>query len=217
MTPANLRRTIYGRVSRYRLDEYLQLFDFPPPNISAEKRFSTTVPLQRLFLMNSDFIQAESELLVKRVDDAGDTTAKIRKLYQLIYGRDPSQKEIELGIGYLKNEPMQEYLEKKAAAAADAEKASRAAAGQKDKLGALKNASMQGPDADGAPGGADKAVPSIGGPESEMGEGMMAGVKNSAERPGHVSNSAKDVKYKPTALGRYAKVLLSASEFIYID
>src|SRR5579871_1669158 len=61
LTPAFTRRTVYGKVSRYKLDEYLQLFDFPTPNISAEKRFTTTVPLQRLFLMNSDFIQVESE------------------------------------------------------------------------------------------------------------------------------------------------------------
>ena len=215
LTPAYTRRTIYGRVSRYRLDEYLQLFDFPPPNISAEKRFSTTVPLQRLFLMNSDFIQAESEMLVKRVDDAGDTTAKIRKLYQLIYGRDPSEKEIELGLHYIKSEPMQEYLEQKSVAAAEAEKASRAAADKKDKLGSVKNVVFKGPDADGNPGGADKEVPALS--DAEMGEGMMAGVMNSAERPGRVGNSPKDVKYRPTALGRYAKVLLSSSEFIYID
>ena len=59
LTPDYQRRTVYGKVSRYKLDAYLQLFDFPPPNISAEKRFTTTVPLQRLFLMNSDFVQLE--------------------------------------------------------------------------------------------------------------------------------------------------------------
>jgi len=52
LTPAYKRRTVYGKVSRYKLDTYLQTFDFPSPNISAEKRFTTTVPLQRLFLMN---------------------------------------------------------------------------------------------------------------------------------------------------------------------
>ena len=61
LTPDFHRRTVYGQVSRYKLDAYLQLFDFPPPNISAEKRFTTTVPLQRLFLMNSDFMQLEAE------------------------------------------------------------------------------------------------------------------------------------------------------------
>src|SRR5207302_3794985 len=31
LSPAFTRRTIYGKVSRYKLDEYLQLFDFPAP------------------------------------------------------------------------------------------------------------------------------------------------------------------------------------------
>ncbi|HEV3059827.1 MAG TPA: PSD1 and planctomycete cytochrome C domain-containing protein, partial [Vicinamibacterales bacterium] len=56
LTPASTRRTLYGKVSRYSLDSYLQLFDFPSPAQSAEKRFTTTVPLQRLFFMNSDFM-----------------------------------------------------------------------------------------------------------------------------------------------------------------
>jgi hypothetical protein len=63
LSPAMTRRTVYGKVSRYKLDEYLQLFDFQSPNISAERRFTTTVPQQRLFLMNSDFVQLESEEL----------------------------------------------------------------------------------------------------------------------------------------------------------
>src|SRR5262249_40087622 len=39
LKPDYTRRTVYGKVSRYRLDDYLQLFDFPSPNLSAEKRF----------------------------------------------------------------------------------------------------------------------------------------------------------------------------------
>ena len=40
LTPDFTRRTVYGKVSRYKLDEYLQLFDFPAAKISAEKRFT---------------------------------------------------------------------------------------------------------------------------------------------------------------------------------
>ncbi len=113
LSPAFTRRTVYGKVSRYKLDEYLQLFDFPAPNISAEKRFTTTVPQQRLFLMNSDFMQAESEELAKRVAGEPDNRSRIRKVYQLVYGRDPSEEEIKLGIDYLHAEPMREYEENK--------------------------------------------------------------------------------------------------------
>ena len=113
LTPAFTRRTVYGKVSRYKLDEYLQLFDFPAPNISAEKRFTTTVPLQRLFLMNSDFMQAEAEQLAKRVAAEPDNRSRIRKAYLLVYGRDPSEQEIKLGIEYLHAEPMREFEENK--------------------------------------------------------------------------------------------------------
>src|SRR5262249_53682903 len=113
LPPAMTRRTVYGRVSRYKLDEYLQLFDFPTPSISAEKRFTTTVPLQRLFLMNSDFMQVESEALVKRIAGEPDNRARIRKAYQIVYGRDPSEEEVKLGIAYLHEEPMKEYEENK--------------------------------------------------------------------------------------------------------
>src|ERR1700734_836631 len=113
LTPDFKGRTVYGKVSRYKLDAYLQLFDFPPPNISAEKRFTTTVPLQRLFLMNSDFIQVESEELAKRVATEPDNRTRIHKVYMLAYGREPSEDEVKLGLEYLHTEPLREYEENK--------------------------------------------------------------------------------------------------------
>src|SRR5262249_9647195 len=93
LTPDFNRRTIYGKVSRYKLDQYLQLFDFPAATISAEQRFSTSVPLQRLFFMNSDFIQQQAELLARRVASESDGTARIRKAYRLVLGRIPTEAE----------------------------------------------------------------------------------------------------------------------------
>src|SRR5207248_10920315 len=84
--------------------------------ISAEKRFTTTVPLQRLFLMNSDFMQVEAEELAKRVAGEPDNRARIKKAYLLAYGRQPSESEIKLGLDYLHAEPMREYEENKKAA-----------------------------------------------------------------------------------------------------
>ena len=37
LTPSFDRRTVYGKVSRYKLDDFLQLFDFPSPNLSARE------------------------------------------------------------------------------------------------------------------------------------------------------------------------------------
>ena len=99
-------------MSRYKLDAYLQLFDFPPPNISAEKRFTTTVPLQRLFLMNSDFVQLEAEALYKRFA-ANRQSRPHPQALQPGYNRDPKEAEIQMGLDYLRTEPAKEYEESK--------------------------------------------------------------------------------------------------------
>ncbi len=115
LTPAYNRRTVYGKISRYRLDEYLQLFDFPSPNLSAEKRFTTNVPLQRLFFMNSDFVQQQAELLARRIESEPTNAARIGKAYRMIFGRAPSEAELNTGIEYIRAEPLQSYEERKVA------------------------------------------------------------------------------------------------------
>ena len=61
----NNRRTLYGEVSRFQVDEFLQTFDFPNPSLSAERRYTTNVPGQSLYFMNSPFVRRQAELLVK--------------------------------------------------------------------------------------------------------------------------------------------------------
>jgi mono/diheme cytochrome c family protein len=114
LTPLASRRTIYGKVSRYRLDEFLQLFDFPSPMQSAEKRFTTNVPLQRLFLMNSDFMQQQAERLAERVSAEPTDSARIQKAYRIIFGRAPTPEELKAGQEFLQSEPMKQYEEKRA-------------------------------------------------------------------------------------------------------
>ncbi len=57
----NYRRTVYCKISRYRLDNFLQVFDYPNPSFTAEQRFTTNVPLQRLYFMNSSFVYKQAE------------------------------------------------------------------------------------------------------------------------------------------------------------
>ncbi len=219
LTPSFTRRTVYGRVSRYKLDEYLQLFDFPTPSISAEKRFTTTVPLQRLFLMNSDFMQVESEALAKKVAGEPDNRARIRKAYSLVYNREPSEEEIKLGLEYLQTEPLREYEESKKKPADGDSKGGRggrggtgtetapAAANTPGQANAPAPANAPGPQAE--PGAGDGPEP---GGEMPMGAAMMAGMGGRGGRGG-----PSQVKYDPTAWGRFAKILLSSSEFLFIN
>jgi hypothetical protein len=228
LTPDYHRRTIYGHVSRYKLDAYLQLFDFPPPNISAEKRFTTTVPLQRLFLMNSDFVQLEAEALYKRVAAEPDNRARIRKLYTLVYGRDPKEAEIQIGLDYLKTEPIKEYEESKNKAKEKEKEKDKKAEEAEEKPPATEGSAPTTTDAKPAmpktkaaeaesDSTADALMPDEAampaGPNAEMGMGMMAGV------PGARRGPAKpvEIKYEATIWGRYAKLLLSSTEFIFIN
>lgn len=228
LRPDMLRRTVYGKVSRYKLDEYLQLFDFPSPLISAEKRFTTTVPLQRLFLMNSDFMQIQAEELAKRVAAEADNPARIRKLYQLALGRAPTPAEVNLGLEYIKTEPLREYEERKKKKEEEAnrkpEKPEKTEGEKPESKDAMPTTDLTAatPAVAAKPAGAE-----IGGTEAPaepppgvaamgmgpMGMGMMGGMG----RRGPGGAAPPEIKYEPTAWGRYAKVLLSSSEFLFIN
>ncbi len=101
----NDRRTVYCKVSRYRLDNFLQVFDFPNPSFTAEQRFSTNVPLQRLFFMNSSFVYRQAQRLARRVYDEGNDEARIRKAYRLLYGRFPTDAEMKAGLDFVRANP----------------------------------------------------------------------------------------------------------------
>ncbi|MDP7048342.1 MAG: DUF1549 and DUF1553 domain-containing protein, partial [Verrucomicrobiota bacterium] len=52
----NVRRTVYARVSRKKLNDMLMQFDYPDPNVHAAKRSATTTAMQKLFVMNNRFM-----------------------------------------------------------------------------------------------------------------------------------------------------------------
>ena len=97
----NHARTAYGFVSRRKLDTVMGLFDFPNPNNTSDTRTETNVPLQRLFFLNSEFVQAESKALVARVAGIPDEAWKIERAYRLVFQRSPSAEERRLAEEYL--------------------------------------------------------------------------------------------------------------------
>jgi mono/diheme cytochrome c family protein len=99
--PCNLRRTVYGFVSRRRLEGTLALFDFPNPMSTSDSRIPTATPLQQLFFLNSTFIQDRARSLAGRVASAGENRARIEEAYRLLFQRRPSGEEIAAGLEYL--------------------------------------------------------------------------------------------------------------------
>ncbi|MFN7928042.1 MAG: PSD1 and planctomycete cytochrome C domain-containing protein [Blastocatellia bacterium] len=205
LTPQSTRRTLYGKVSRYKLDDYLQLFDFPSPNISAEQRFTTNVPLQRLFFMNSDFVQQQAELLAQKLDGEPSREARIQKAYRLIFGRAATPEEVKLGLEYVRSEPLKEYEDRKKAD--EEKKQAKEKADEEKKKDAEKKEMTDKPK---EPSVIAPLMPAM--PMDP--NGMMAGMMPPA--PGAKPDDKKPI-LPVTTWGRYIKVLLSSTEFIFIN
>jgi hypothetical protein len=95
------RRTLYSFVSRQKPDPTLAMFDFPNPNVSAERRIPTSTPLQGLYFLNSDFVAARASAFARLLAGEPDDAARIRKAYRILYYREPVREEIQLGIEYV--------------------------------------------------------------------------------------------------------------------
>jgi hypothetical protein len=108
----NRRRTLYGFVSRHQLDELLRLFDFPDPSITSASRAVTTVPLQQLFVLNSEFMAQRARTLVQRLNgtDAMTDEAKVRRAYLLLFGRTADDQELATAVAFLSADSEKEQL-----------------------------------------------------------------------------------------------------------
>jgi Protein of unknown function (DUF1553)/Protein of unknown function (DUF1549)/Planctomycete cytochrome C len=106
-SPSNVRRTFYAAISRHDLAWMLRLFDFPDPNITSGGRVETVVPLQQLFVLNSEFIVANARALAGRLTGTEpahgiDDGQRIDRAYLLLFGRAATEQEIRIGLAYLK-------------------------------------------------------------------------------------------------------------------
>lgn len=97
------RRTLYGYVSRHQLDDLLRLFDFPDPNITSGERSVTTVPLQQLFVLNSEFMIGQSKSLAARlIQEADADDSRVERAFGLLYNRTPTDDERQAALAFLK-------------------------------------------------------------------------------------------------------------------
>jgi hypothetical protein len=107
--PANLndlqnrRRTLYGSISRHDLNPMLRLFDFPDPNLTSERRVMTTVPMQQLFMLNSEFMIEQAKALAARLDkqQLSDDGARLERIYRWVFARGPQPHERDAALRFL--------------------------------------------------------------------------------------------------------------------
>ncbi|HEX4591662.1 MAG TPA: DUF1549 and DUF1553 domain-containing protein, partial [Gemmataceae bacterium] len=72
------RRTVYGFIDRQNLPGLFRTFDFASPDTHAPQRYTTTVPQQALFLMNSPFAVQQAKALAARPDVGGASEPELR-------------------------------------------------------------------------------------------------------------------------------------------
>ena len=207
LVPSNRRRTIYGHVSRYSLDPYLALFDFPMPSSSSERRFTTNVAPQRLFLMNSDFVQEQAERVAARVAAAPGDEARIAQVYELLFQRPPTATEVAAGLDYLRQEPMRQYEEGKIARV-DAKAV--VPEPPSDPAAVVAKSVVEPLQAD-----PDKSA-ALPGPDDEKGTDELGAEKPDAEKPEAKKGDVSKHPLPVTIWGRYVKVLLCSNEFLFV-
>jgi hypothetical protein len=107
----NLRRTVYGRVSRSRISSLLKTYDFPDPMQTAGTRDLTITPLQQLYVLNSAFMHESATGLAASVANEADNNAKVKALFRKILGRDAAPNELDLALSYLANGTIEQYAQ----------------------------------------------------------------------------------------------------------
>jgi hypothetical protein len=103
--PFNRRRTVYGFVERQNLPGMLRTFDFASPDHHCPQRFTTTVPQQALFLMNSPFVVEQARRLANRPDvlAEADPGVRLQRVYRHALGRPASPVETEIGLKFVQH------------------------------------------------------------------------------------------------------------------
>jgi hypothetical protein len=94
------RRGMYGQVSRVYPSAFQVAFDFPTATLSAERRYTTNVPQQRLFFLNNPFVSSAAAAMADRAKDAGSDEAQVKKAFLIAYQRDPTPQELAAALEF---------------------------------------------------------------------------------------------------------------------
>ena len=120
--PGALRRSIYLQQRRSQGLSMLNVFDAPMMVINCTRRPVTTMPLQSLSLLNSDFAVKRGQNFYQRIQrEAGDSTeARIRLAFVLATGQECSNEELTETLQFIQGQ-QQNYAAAVADHAANAE------------------------------------------------------------------------------------------------
>jgi hypothetical protein len=106
-TPGAHRRSIYLQQRRTQVTGVLEVFDAPSIVFNCTQRAPTTVPLQSLKLLNSDFVRNRAAALARRIkSEAGSgDVERIERAFVLTIGRQPTAAELASAKKFVAEQP----------------------------------------------------------------------------------------------------------------
>jgi hypothetical protein len=99
------KRSVYLPIVRDFVPDALEVFDFAEPSLVVASRDVTNVPSQALYMMNSNFVRAQSTAMAKRILATPlDYPSRLNLAYHLALGRPATEAERRRADQYLLNE-----------------------------------------------------------------------------------------------------------------
>ena len=100
--PGSKRRSIYLQQKRTQVHSLLQVFDAPSIVFNSTRRPRSTMPLQSLNQLNSEFSVARARSLANRLhSEATSDSERLHRAFVLASGRPPSNDEVSAATKFL--------------------------------------------------------------------------------------------------------------------
>jgi hypothetical protein len=106
-TPGARRRSVYLQQRRTQVASLLEVFDAPSIVANCTRRAASTMPLQSLSLLNSEFIAARARALARRTErQVGlDPERRVAMAFLDALGREPVAAERAAALQFLQSQP----------------------------------------------------------------------------------------------------------------
>ena len=103
------RRSVYVKQRRTEITSLLEVFDAPSIVTTCTRRFPSTIPLQSLSLMNSNFMIARAQKLAMQLETECkgqvDCDTRISQAFLLIVSRAPGPDEFQAAKRFMETQP----------------------------------------------------------------------------------------------------------------
>jgi hypothetical protein len=96
------RRSVYLYQRRTQVVSLLQIFDAPTIVFNSVRRTPTTIPLQSLNLLNSEFVvNRMGEFTVRLLDGDRAEDVRLNSAFRQLWGRSPTESELAAAREFL--------------------------------------------------------------------------------------------------------------------